>query len=352
MPAISRGQKAVKHRRALCVCVLLVICTGCHAIRKSSPDAPASEYQTNPPTDTASNKEARRLNSHGARSYRNGNLVKAEELFRKSLEADINFGPAHNNLGQLYLDRHQLYLAAWEFEYASSLMPEHVEPVINQGLAYEMGERLNRAYEFYQLAYDQAPHHPAAIASLVRIRIKQDASTAEVAALLDELIMHDGRENWVRWAKELRATRYRSTCFACEGVCECDHNNPRADSVPAGTLPEELPAPAVSDSPSPVLIEPPLLFAPPLPATPDDLPRSLLVPSPTLDLSNSSSDPLSLFRSVRWGVGSSPPNSVERLPTRLPPPASGSVSQASYSSEPALASPPKSVHRFEIPSSH
>ncbi|WP_218933572.1 tetratricopeptide repeat protein [Rubripirellula lacrimiformis] len=94
-------------------------------------------------------------------------------------------------------------------------MPELAEPIINEGLAYETGEHIDRAAEFYQDAYDRHPHHPVAIASLVRVRIKQDADADEIGFLLDELIMHDGRQPWVEWAKELRATKYRSQCDTC-----------------------------------------------------------------------------------------------------------------------------------------
>ncbi len=178
-------------------------------------DTHAVPYTTQPPHDSVVNEQARLLNKRGLHAFEIGNLLKAEQLFREALEADVNFGPAHNNLGQVYLARHQLYLAAWEFEYAANLMPELVEPIINQGLAYETGERLERAAEIYQDAYSRLPSHPVAIASLVRCKVKLDADPYEIAFLLDELIMHDGRREWVEWAKELRATKYRNDCLEC-----------------------------------------------------------------------------------------------------------------------------------------
>lgn len=177
--------------------------------------ATATPYTTQPPMDGVFNERAKHLNSKGLRAFEAGNLVKAEQLFQQSLDVDVSFGPAHNNLGQVLLARHQLYLAAWEFEYAANLMPELAEPIINQGLAYETGERMDRAAELYELAYSRHPTHPVAIASLVRVRIKQDASPDEIGFLLDELIMHDGRQEWVTWAKELRSTRYRDRCEEC-----------------------------------------------------------------------------------------------------------------------------------------
>ncbi|MEO1527966.1 MAG: hypothetical protein AAFX06_21240 [Planctomycetota bacterium] len=144
-----------------------------------------------------------------------GNLAKAETLFRQALEHDVNFGPAHNNLGHIYLARHQLYLAAWEFEYASRLMPELAEPIINQGLAYETAEQLGQALAFYQVAHERFPTHPIAIASLVRTHIKMNGPSEAIGALLDQLILHDSRQNWIEWAKELRQTKYRSNCEEC-----------------------------------------------------------------------------------------------------------------------------------------
>ncbi len=219
---------------ALCV-------SGCHSLT-SRHSTEAIPYTTQPPVSSDVNQRAQHLNSRGLRAFEIGNLAKAEQLFREALEVDVNFGPAHNNLGQIYLARHQLYLAAWEFEYAANLMPELVEPIINQGLAYETGERMDRAAEIYQEAYNRQSNHPVAIASLVRARIKQDADPYEIAYLLDELIMHDGRREWVEWAKELRATKYRDGCLDCE-TAE-DSSAPSFDSSPqqdmSGALRDQL----------------------------------------------------------------------------------------------------------------
>ena len=208
---------------AAMACSMLSLSACNRLVRRGSPLA--VPYTTNPPVDMTVNVRSRHLNSKGLRAMEVGHLHKAEQFFREALESDLNFGPAHNNLGHLFLARHQLYLAAWEFEYAASLMPELVEPIINQGLAYESGERIDRAAEFYQQAYDQQPHHPAAIASLVRARIKQDGDPAEIGYLLDELIMYDGRPEWVEWAKELRSTKYRDNLSE-----KCEFQNDSSNS--------------------------------------------------------------------------------------------------------------------------
>ena len=43
---------------------------------------------------------------------------RAEVLLRKALAADLYHGPAHNNLGVVFLGRQELYEAAHEFECA------------------------------------------------------------------------------------------------------------------------------------------------------------------------------------------------------------------------------------------
>jgi Flp pilus assembly protein TadD len=56
---------------------------------------------------------------------------KAERLLREALTADVYHGPAHNNLGVVYLKQGELYEAAHEFEWARKLMPGHPDPRMN-----------------------------------------------------------------------------------------------------------------------------------------------------------------------------------------------------------------------------
>lgn len=190
------------------MCLVLVFSPGCGRYTRGGTTTTVA-YSTLPPQGTQINVEAKRLNDEGLRAFDHGRIEKAEAFFRQSLEEDANFGPAHNNLGQLYLAQHQLYLAAWEFEYASNLMPGLVEPIVNQGLAYETAEMLDQAATYYSEAVAKNPRHAIAISSLARVRIKQGAPGDEIGYLLDQLILHDGREHWVQWAKNLRMTQYR-----------------------------------------------------------------------------------------------------------------------------------------------
>lgn len=58
-------------------------------------------------------------------------IAKAERLFRSALAADPYCGPAHNDLGVVYLKGGQLYEAAAEFDWARKLMPGHPDPRLN-----------------------------------------------------------------------------------------------------------------------------------------------------------------------------------------------------------------------------
>ncbi|WP_436717714.1 hypothetical protein U8335_13610 [Roseiconus lacunae] len=210
-------------------------------------------------TPSGSNDVAVGLNREGLLKYRQGKLDRAEALFRQALDEDISFGPAHNNLGQLYLDRHQLYLAAWEFEYAANLMPSLAEPLIGKGLAYESGEQLERALEIYENAYERFPGNPLVIASLARARIKLDRPADEIGGLLDELIMLDGRQDWVAWAKELRQTKYRINCMDCYSSSMTDPRlplDPQQEFQPERQSPDPVNSGELDGLKAPLLHEP------------------------------------------------------------------------------------------------
>ena len=254
--------------------VILSVALGCGALREPT----AVSYDTILPEGAGGSNTAKELNRSGLIAFEAGRLPEAERLFRNALKADSSFGPAHNNLGQIYLARHQLYLAAWEFEYASNLMPELVEPIINQGLAYETGERLTKAADLYQQACDQDSTHPIAIASLARTRIKMDGDPQAIAFLLDELIMHDGRQAWVEWAKELRATRYRNQLGNCsvdsETLGDVEFHGLSRHDVSSSTNKWNAETPTLN---SPVTIGP-------APVAGDSNPQMNLVPAPIQDI--------------------------------------------------------------------
>lgn len=184
---------------------LLTLC-GCSRFRKSS----EGRYETIGSVPVAQAEQAKKLNADALKAARKGNWEKAEQLLKEALESEVNYAPAHNNLGQIYLRRHQLYLAAWEFEFAINLMPDRVEPYINLGLVYETAGQLDKAAEAYESALQRASDSREAISCCARVAVKQDNDPGRTAWLLQQVVMHDDRQEWVRWAQDLVATRYAS----------------------------------------------------------------------------------------------------------------------------------------------
>ncbi len=148
-------------------------------------------------------------NSKGLKYLSQGKTGKAETHFLKAIDYDPAFAAAHNNLGNMLLSRRELYQAAWEFQRASQLEPNRIEPLVNLGLIHDEADRLEDAAEFYQQALQINPRSPIALGNLVRVRLKQDHDPAEIHSMLRDLVLFDSRREWVDWAQELLATRFR-----------------------------------------------------------------------------------------------------------------------------------------------
>ena len=85
--------------------------------------------------------------------------ARAEALLIAALNADLYHGPAHNDLGVLYLRQSRLYEAANEFELARKLMPGTPDPRLNLGLTLEKAGLYQRAFEAYNAALEVSPAH-------------------------------------------------------------------------------------------------------------------------------------------------------------------------------------------------
>lgn len=127
--------------------------------------------------------------------------TRAERLLREALTADLYHGPAHNNLGVLYLNASRLYEAAGEFEWARKLMPAHPDPRVNLGLALERGGRIDEAIDAYRSALAAAPEHLASIQALARCQIRYNRRDASTAKYLSIIAMR-GSVEWRTWAQQ------------------------------------------------------------------------------------------------------------------------------------------------------
>ncbi|MDR3198690.1 MAG: hypothetical protein LBU34_12555 [Planctomycetaceae bacterium] len=174
-----------------------MIVAGC--VSKSTTTPKYETVMVNPRHDT---EAAAKQNQHGLEALAKGKFDKAEKHFKEALIKDIDFGPAHNNLGRLYFDQGKNYLAAWEFEYATKVMPQRGEPYNNMGMVMERVGKLEQAVDAYEMANVLCPNHPEIVGNLARVSWCQDKSNVRTRNLLEQLIFIDTRPDWVSWAKE------------------------------------------------------------------------------------------------------------------------------------------------------
>lgn len=187
----------IKNLLVIAIGMALAVLTGC------GPSAgPEHGYRTtsNPPRRNAD--LARKLNAEALEQIQDGKLDKAEERLKKALDADVTFGPAHNNLGKVYYHQGKLYLAAWEFQYATKLMPDQPEPRNNLGLVLEAAGKLSEAVAQYEQARSLGPDNPQFIGNLARAKLRRGDGDPQVRQLLEEIVFKDTRPEWVDWAKQ------------------------------------------------------------------------------------------------------------------------------------------------------
>jgi len=199
--------------------LLLALVSGCD--KPTQPDA-AENYQTVTSDPRRNTEQASKLNAKGLEELKERDYAKAEKLFKEALQADMFFGPAHNNLGIAYYEQQKYYLAAWEFDYARKLMPNKPDPKHNLGMVMEAVGKLDDAVAHYEEALAIAPDDTETIANLARTLAKRDVNyTANRAGdrnttdnarrandrdrlreLLHEIILKDTRPEWITWAKD------------------------------------------------------------------------------------------------------------------------------------------------------
>jgi superkiller protein 3 len=107
-------------------------------------------------------------------------LAKSE--FEKALQLDPWFPEAHNNLGLMLARDHRDQEACEHFRLASGLNPEYLEAAFNLGLALRAMNRLDEALAAFRHAVDLAPDNAQAQYALgMTLKDKGDAAGARVA---------------------------------------------------------------------------------------------------------------------------------------------------------------------------
>lgn len=149
---------------------------------------------------------ARSLNDQAVEAYQAGEVDKAESLLNESIQTDLTFGPAHNNLGRIHYDRSAYYKAATQFEYAAKLMPYAPEPKNNLGLVFERVGKLSEAVESFGEALELQPEHPVLLGNWLRAKIRNGNDVAELKESLEKLAFIDDRIEWRQWATQQLTT--------------------------------------------------------------------------------------------------------------------------------------------------
>ncbi|HUY31659.1 MAG TPA: tetratricopeptide repeat protein [Pirellulales bacterium] len=189
----------MRRHSATSVIVLVALASaGCAPlVRKGRLDYRTVKADPNHDTD-----RAKLENQRAIKFIEKGKTERAEAALQQALIADVGYGPAHNNLGKLYYTQGNLYLSAWEFEYAGRLMPRRPECQNNLGLVYESAGKLDEAINCYALAHETDPKNAAFMGNLARAKFRRGDNDPELADLLNDLQFFDSRPDWVRWAGE------------------------------------------------------------------------------------------------------------------------------------------------------
>jgi tetratricopeptide (TPR) repeat protein len=125
----------------------------------------------------------------------------AEALLRDALSKDLYFGPAHNNLGVVFLHRQKLYEAAHEFEWARKLLPGNPDPRVNLALTLERAGRLEEAFKTYETALEVAPEDLSAIEGLAALAVRTGRDESRLPTWLAQIALGAEESSWAGWAR-------------------------------------------------------------------------------------------------------------------------------------------------------
>jgi Tfp pilus assembly protein PilF len=182
-----------------------VLCAALGIATSSCSSAPTGPY--NPPSEAARDTtKAEKLNRDAADVLVN-DPASAERLLRESLTADIFFGPAHNNLGVVFLGQRKLYEAASEFEWAKKLLPDSPDPRVNLALCLEQAGRVDDAIAAYETALQVRPSYLPAVQGIACLMLRSGKSDERVGPWLEDIAMRSDDAAWQDWARQHATTR-------------------------------------------------------------------------------------------------------------------------------------------------
>ena len=173
----------------------LALLAGCTSTSETT-----GPYQV--PEETARDREAAEELNAQAADVMGHDLVRAEGLLREALSADLFHGPAHNNLGVVFLKQGKLYEAAHEFEWARKLLPGHPDPRVNLGIVMETAGRTEEALAAYEAALEVYPGYLPAIMGAASLTLQTDPDAESLEGWLHEIALRAEDPRWADWARD------------------------------------------------------------------------------------------------------------------------------------------------------
>ncbi len=161
--------------------------------------SPSGPYTPQTESDRDSAK-SERLAKEGAALIQS-DPAGAERLLREALTADLYNGPAHNNLGVVFLNQGHLYEAASEFEWGRKLMPGAPDPRLNLALTLERAGRTKEALDTYRTALEVYPGHIQSMQAIARLQVRAGKTDDMTGEYLREIAMRGDSELWRAWAQ-------------------------------------------------------------------------------------------------------------------------------------------------------
>lgn len=188
----------MRHALFFATIALLPLAGSCRAPSPAAPGPYAPDADEQPsPRRTA---EAERITKLAADLIED-EPERAEALLREALGHDLFFGPAHNNLGVVYLHQDRLYDAAGEFEWARKLMPGHPDPRLNLAITLERAGREEEATAAYTAALEVYPDYLPAMQGLARQAVRDGARDEQLDKWLREIALRSTDPEWREWAR-------------------------------------------------------------------------------------------------------------------------------------------------------
>jgi tetratricopeptide (TPR) repeat protein len=160
-----------------------------------------------PPTEAERSTVQAALLTRQAAELIHGDPARAEALLRAALAHDLYFGPAHNNLGVVFLERGLRYEAANEFEWAKKLMPTHPDPRVNLAILLDQVGRSEDALTNFTAALEVYPGYLPALQGLALTTLRSSRDHPQLDHWLDTIALHRESRYWRGWATAMRAQR-------------------------------------------------------------------------------------------------------------------------------------------------